>query len=159
MRNHCRQLKPLLFGSLLLAASMSSASAAVPVEPSTATARVWFLRPSGSADGNVWGASPVISVNGAAIGAIPPDSDFYRDFTPGTYSFSVEPYGTPTGDADTVQLLPGSQTYLNVQWVQTWEMGYPSTGKGGQSHSFFVLNMAPQLAQAYLPTLNYLGAR
>jgi hypothetical protein len=41
--------------------------------------------------------------------------------------------------------------------VQTWEMGYPSTGKGGQSHSFFVLNMAPQLAQAYLPTLNYLG--
>jgi hypothetical protein len=120
---------------------------------------VWFLRPSGSADGNVWGASPVISVNGAAIGAIPPDSDFYRDFTPGTYSFSVEPYGTPTGDADTVQLLPGSQTYLNVQWVQTWEMGYPSTGKGGQSHSFFVLNMAPQLAQAYLPTLNYLGAR
>ena len=72
----------------------------------------------------------MISVNGAAIGAIPPDSDFYRDFTPGTYSFSVEPYGTPTGDADTVQLLPGSQTYLNVQWVQTWEIGYPSTGKG-----------------------------
>ena len=56
-------------------------------------------------------------------------------------------------------VTPGSQTYLEVQWVPTWEMGYPSTGKGGQSHSFFVLNMAPQLAQAYLPTLNYLGRR
>src|SRR5438067_13893882 len=97
MRNYCRQLKPLLFGSLLLAASMSLALAAVPVEPSTATARVWFLRPSGSADGIVWGASPVISVNGAAIGAIPPDSDFYRDFTPGTDRLSVAPVGQANG--------------------------------------------------------------
>jgi hypothetical protein len=39
-------------------------------------------------------------------------------------------------------------------------MGYPSGGgRGGQSHSFFVLNMSPQLAQAYLPTLNDLGRR
>jgi hypothetical protein len=95
-----------------------------------------------------------------AVTAIPPNSAFYRDFAPGTYSFSVEPYGTPTGDADTVQLSPSSQTYRNVQWVQTWEMGYPSgCGRGGQSHSFFVLNMSPQLAQAYLPTLNDLGRR
>jgi hypothetical protein len=37
-------------------------------------------------------------------------------------------------------------------------MGYPS-GRGANSHSFFVLTMAPQLAQAYLPTLTYLGPR
>jgi hypothetical protein len=163
MRNYRQQIKPLLLGFVLLAGSMPAALAAIPAggtaAPNQGTARVWFLRPTSSANGNVWGSSPVISVNGAAIAAIPPASAFYRDFAPGTYSFSVEPYGTPTGDADTVQLSPGSQTYLNVQWVQTWEMGYPSTGKGGQSHSFFVLNMAPQLAQAYLPTLNDLGQR
>jgi hypothetical protein len=54
-------------------------------------------------------------------------------------------------------LAPGSQTYLEIQWVPTWEMGYASGGQGDQSHAFFVLNMAPQLAQAYLQTLHYLG--
>jgi hypothetical protein len=163
MSNPKLQLTRLSVGFLMLAGSVSSGMAAIP---NTATgmshqpmARVWFLRPTSSADGNVWGASPEIYVNGAPLAPIPPDSAFYRDFAPGTYHFSVEPYGTPTGDADTVQLPAGSQTYLNVQWVQSWEMGYPSTGKGSQSHSFFVLNMAPQLAQAYLPTLNYLGER
>jgi hypothetical protein len=123
MRNYRRQMKPLLLGFLLVASSMPSALAAVPAAPNQAMARVWFLRPTSSADGNVWGASPVISANGAPITAIPPNSAFYRDFAPGTYSFSVEPYGTPTGDADTVQLSPSGQTYLNVQWVQTWGDG------------------------------------
>jgi hypothetical protein len=163
MRKFSRQLKPLLFGALLLAGSVSTASAALPsagpAAANQATARVWFLRPTSGPGGDVWGASPTVYVNGSPIGAIPPNSAFYRDFAPGTYSFSVEPYGTPTGDADTVTLAPGSQNYLNIQWVETWEMGYPSTGKGDQSHSFFVVNMAPQLAQAYLPTLNDLGAR
>ena len=158
MRNYSRQLKPLLLGALLLAGSVSAASAAIPgpAAPSQGTARVWFLRP-GSSSADIWGASPMIYANGSPVAAIAPESAFYRDYAPGTYSFSVEPYGTPTGDAHTVQLAPGSQTYLNVQWVQTWEMGYPSTGRGSQSHSFFVVNMAPQLAQAYLPTLNDLG--
>jgi len=67
-------------------------------------ARVWFLRPAGSINGNVWAATPMISANGAPIGDIPAGSDFYRDFQPGTYSFAVQPYGLPTGtgarDAD-----------------------------------------------------------
>jgi hypothetical protein len=45
-----------------------------------------------------------------------------------------------------------------VQWAPTWEEGYPSGG-GDLSHSFFVLNLSPQLAQAYLPNLTDLGGR
>ena len=121
--------------------------------------RVWFLRPADSVNGNVWGASPTIYANGTPVAEIPPGAGFYRDFTAGTYSFTVQPYGMPTGDADTVQLTPGTQTYLQVQWAPTWEEGYPSGGRGDLSHAFFVQTMAPQLAQDYLPSLTYLGQR
>ena len=70
------------------------------------------LRPAGSDNGNVWAAAPVIYANGAPIGDIPAGTDFYRDLRPGTYSFTVQPYGLPNGQADTVQLAPGTQTYL-----------------------------------------------
>jgi hypothetical protein len=158
-----RLMIPMLLGVGLVAlpALLPEAHAAALEMQTTApgTSRVWFLRPAGSADGNVWGASPMIYANGTPVAAIPPGAGFYRDFTAGTYRFTVEPYGLPTGNADTVQLAPGTQTYLEVQWAPTWEEGYPSGGRGGESHSFFVLNMSPQLAQAYLPSLTYLGQR
>jgi hypothetical protein len=47
-------------------------------------ARVWFLRPAGSLNGNVWAAAPMIYANGAPIGDIPAGSELYRDFRPGT---------------------------------------------------------------------------
>ena len=118
-------------------------------------ARVWFLRPTASLNGNVWAASPVIYANGASIGDIPAGAEFYRDFRPGTYRFTVQPYGLPTGAADTVQLAPGTQTYLEIQWVGSWEEGYPEAGWGFAPNTFGILTMSPQLAQAYLPTLTY----
>ena len=44
-------------------------------------------------------------------------------------SFAVQPYGKSTGFTDTVQLAPGSQTYLEVQWAPDlppgqWTPGY-----------------------------------
>ena len=61
-------------------------------------ARVWFLRgwdaPSGQSF--VYGAAPIVSANGAPVGGIPVGAAFFRDFSPGTYSFTVEPYGLPT---------------------------------------------------------------
>jgi hypothetical protein len=118
-------------------------------------ARVWFLRPAGSLNGNVWAAAPEIYANGAAIGDIPAGSEFYRDFRPGTYSFTVQPYGLPTGQAEVVQLAPGTQTYLEVQWIGSWEEGYPEAGWGFAPNTFGVLTMSPQLAQAYLPSLTF----
>jgi hypothetical protein len=118
-------------------------------------ARVWFLRPEGSLNGNVWAAAPMIYANGAPIGDIPAESEFYRDFRPGTYSFTVQPYGLPTGQADTVQLAPGTQTYLEIQWLASWEEGYPEAGWGFAPNTFGILTLSPQLAQAYLPSLTY----
>src|SRR5947209_5964441 len=107
---------PMLLGLCLvvLAACAQGTTAAAqetpasPLEPGTA--RVWFLRPSSSPNGNVEAAAPELFANGAPIGNIPAGSEFYRDFAPGTYSFTVQPYGLPTGQADTIQLAAGTQT-------------------------------------------------
>jgi hypothetical protein len=104
--------------------------------PAPGTARVWFLRPAGSLNGNVWAAAPMIYANGTPVGDIPAGSEFYRDFRPGTYRFIVQPYGLPTGRADTVQLASGSQTYLQIQWVASWQYGYPEGGWGLAPNTF-----------------------
>lgn len=119
------------------------------------TARIWFLRPTSYVSAGA-ASKPVIYANGAPIGSIPAGSEFYRDLPAGSYRFTVQPYGLPTGQADTVQLAPGSQTYLEVNWAPTWEEGY-SGGRGPESHSFFVMNLSPQVAQDYLPSLTSLG--
>jgi hypothetical protein len=150
-----------LFGmSLVVLAALAPQAASAAAEahtPATAPgmARVWFLRPTGSANGNVWAAAPLVYANGAPIGDIPAGTDFYRDFRPGTYSFTVQPYGLPTGQADTVQLAPGTQTYLQIHWLASWEEGYPEAGWGFAPNTFGILTMSLQLAQAYLPTLTY----
>jgi hypothetical protein len=141
-------------------AKVTAAQAQIPaIAPGTA--RVWFLRgwdaPSGQ--GFVYGAAPVIYANSAPVGDIPTGSSFFRDFPPGTYSFTVEPIGLPTAQAATVQLAAGTQTYLQAQWVASWEFGYPEVDFSFAPNTFAVLTASPQVAQAYLPTLSYLGQR
>jgi len=153
-----RLLLPVLFGLVAITGSVPVAisapqNAQVPAL-NGAEARVWFLRPSG-ANSNALGAAPMIYANGTPVADIPANAGFYRDFAPGTYSFTVQPYGSPNDKADAVQLAPGTQTYLEVQWIPTWEEGYATGGR----HSFFVVNMSPQMAQAWLPSLNNLGER
>jgi hypothetical protein len=65
-------------------------------------ARVWFLRPPGSHFDIVGAADPIVYANGAPIGQIASNTDFFRDFTPGTYRFTVQPYGVPTGESATL---------------------------------------------------------
>lgn len=156
-----RALKPGFFGVGLLAlANLApptvAAATAVQIPPlSPGMARVWFLRAAGSLNGNVWAAAPLVYANGAAISNIPAGTEFYRDFRPGTYRFTVQPYGLPTGQADTLQLAPGTQNYLQIQWVASYEEGYPESGWGFAPNTFGILTMSPQLAQVYLPTLKY----
>jgi hypothetical protein len=149
---------PIVLGLVALAGSMPVAMAAPETPQVTAqspgTARVWFLRPAG-ANSYALGAAPMIYANSTPVAEIPANVGFYRDFAPGTYRFTVQPYGSPNNKADTVQLAPGTQTYLEVQWVPTWEEGYSTGGR----HSFFVVNMSPQMAQAWLPALNVIGRR
>ena len=152
-----RQLPSILIGLVILAGTMPAAVAAAPdapmAAPSPGTARVWFLRPESSTIG-AYGATPMIYANGIPIGTLPVNNKFYRDFAAGTYRFTVERYGIPTDEAVTAELTPGTQAYLEVQWLPTWEMGY-----AGNTHSFFILGMSAQIAQAWLPSLAYAGQR
>jgi hypothetical protein len=142
---------------LAAAAGLQPAAAALP-DAGPGMTRIWFLNPADSASETGWGAAPTIYANGTPIAAIPADAAFYRDFAPGTYRFTVQPYGQPTGQTDTVQLAAGTEAYLEVQWAATWEEGYAS-GSGINSHSFFIQTISPQLAQAWLPSLTDLGRR
>jgi hypothetical protein len=160
MRRYRFVTSALLGLCLVVFTSLAPQRVAVAAEPQVPAlapgmARVWFLRPAGSLNGNVWAASPEIYANGARIGEIPAGAEFYRDFRPGTYRFAVQPYGLPTGAADSVQLAPGMETYLEIQWVGSWEEGHPEAGWGFSPNTFGILTMSPQLAQAYLPTLTY----
>jgi hypothetical protein len=133
------------------------------VQASTAlptTARVWFLRESEPVNGNALAAAPMIFVNGSPLGRSVAGTVFYRDLAPGSYTFTVEPYGgLPTGQADTVRLGPGTQTYLQVQWLPSWQVGYPEANWSANPNTFGILTMPPQLAQAYIPTMTNLGQR
>ena len=158
---------PLLLAQAVVAlsgcapqATVTSSQAQIPaIVPGTA--RVWFFRgwDSLSGQGFVYAAAPTIYANGAPVGDIPTGTDFFRDFPPGTYSFTVEPIGLPTLQAANVQLAAGTQSYLQVQWVASWEFGYPEADYSFAPNTFGVLTASPQVAQAYLPTLTYLGQR
>jgi hypothetical protein len=67
-------------------------------------ARVWFLRQFEPGESL---ATPIISANGVPVGESLPGTVFLRDFTPGTYTFTVPSYGVDFGQAATVQLAAG----------------------------------------------------
>jgi hypothetical protein len=159
-----RPAMPWLLGLCLLALAACSQTGPTvsqvqvpPVKPGMA--RVWFLRGSITPYGAVQAFSPMIFVDGAPVAAISQGTGFYRDFAPGTYKFTVEPFGLPTGQASTVQLAAGAETYLNIDWVASWTQGYPPASWSFAPNTFAILPMTPRVAVAYLPTLGYLGGR
>lgn len=159
--------RPTLLGLCLFALTASGAmTTAVAAEAQaqapairSGMARVWFLRAQDSPRGNVQAAAPTIFANGAPIGNLPVNSKFSRDFAPGTYQFTVQAYGLPTPQATTLQLAPGTEAFLQVQWAASWQQGYPEAGWGFAPNTFIITTMSPQVAQAYLPTLAYRGER
>lgn len=114
-------------------------------------ARVWVLRMPSQA-GVVTGADPLVYVNAQPLAKSTLNTVYYHDFTPGTYRFTVQPYGTPANFVDTLQLAPGMTAYLQVQAVPNWQMG---SNVGGAS--FAVLTMSQQEALPYFTTMRYLG--
>jgi hypothetical protein len=156
-QNRLAGLASIALGLLMLAgcaaqqAETSWQASIPPLQPGMA--RVWVLRMPSQA-GIVTGADPMVFVNRAPLAKSTVSTVYYHDFQPGTYRFTVQAFGTPANLVDTVQLAPGTQSYVQVQAVPNWEMG--STAGGA---SFAVLSMSPQEAQTYLPTMKYLGAR
>ena len=157
---HDRLVAPIWLGLYLLA--LGSCAPQPPAATSQAQvaalnpgmARVWFFRQMDPTPGNVEAGRPLIYANGAQIAEIKEGTAFFHDFPPGKYRFTVQPFGTPTREHDTLQLVPGTQTYVQIQWEANWETG--STGGGS---SFTVLTSSPAVAQQYLPTLTNLGQR
>jgi len=148
----------ILFAECAPKATGITAATPIPaIEPGMA--RVWFVRSSDAPRGDVQAAAPMVFANGSPVANLPTETGFFRDFPPGTYRFTVQPYGLPTAQAATLRLAPGTQTYLQVQWAASWETGYPEAGWGFGANTFNILTMSPQVAEAYLPTLTYLGRR
>jgi hypothetical protein len=117
-------------------------------------ARVWVLWQSDPQQGNLEAARPVVFANGAPLGESQEGTAFFHDFAPGTYKLTVQAFGTPAKQSDTVQLSAGMQSYVQIQAVPNWEEG---SRVGGWS--FAVLSMSPEIAQQYLPTMTFLGQR
>ncbi len=154
-----RHLMWVRLGALGLLAGCSpqanvATSPAQPQAVEPGMARVWFFRQSDPTGGNVYSAEPIIYANGAPVGQIAQGTAFFHNFPPGKYRFTVQPFGTPTREHDTLQLEPGTQTYVQVQWEPAWE-----ANRVGGGSSFTVLTSSPELAQQYLPTLTNLGQR
>jgi hypothetical protein len=159
-------------GGLLLAIGLATVANCAPEVTVTALqsqipplapgmARVWFLRVWDSPSGQtyVFAADTAVYANGAPVGSLRVGTSFFRDFPPGRYTFTVQPFGLPTPQATTLQLAAGTQTYLQAQWVASWQFGYPEADFSFAPNTFAIFAMAPQVAQAYLPTLTYLGPR
>ena len=117
-------------------------------------ARVWVLRQADPPQGNIEAARPMVFGNGKPIAESKEGTAFFHDFPPGSYKMTVQAFGTPAKQSDTVQLSAGMQSYVQVEAVPNWEEG---SRVGGWS--FAVLAMSPELAQQYLPTMTYLGQR
>ena len=167
-RGACGLAAGSLWSGLCLAALLgcaaettTTASQSPPPPPAPGTARVWFLRgwDSPSGEGYVYAAAPVVFANGAPLGDLRTGTEFFRDFPPGTYKFTVQPYGLPTTQETTVQLAAGTESYLQVQWVASWQFGYPEVDFSFAPNTFAIFPMSAQVAQAYLPTLTNLGQR
>ena len=69
---------------------------------------------------------------------------------------TVPSFGVDTGQAATVQLAAGTQTFLEVQSLRSW------AGAGGdhfQRDTLYVRAISAYWAEKYFPTLTYLGPR
>ncbi len=71
---------------------------------------------------------------------------FYRDFSPGGYTFTVDSYYEDLNQATTLQLTAGTQTYLEIQSLRI------SDGETWGRDAFYVRIPSPYfLTKYYLP--------
>ena len=134
------------------AAQPGGTPAPVPA-PQGGMARVWVLRQPSSPGGNIAASDPMVFANGQPLAQSAQGTAYFHDFSPGTYSFTVQPYGTPTNFVDTLELTPGMEAYVQVEGVANWEVG----SAGGAS--FVVMTMSPEEGKGYLQIMKNLGQR
>jgi hypothetical protein len=111
-------------------------------------ARVWFLRQFQPDSLQM----PMIYVNGAPLASSEPGTTFFRDFSPGSYAFSVETCTRDFNQVATPNLTPGSETFLEVQSLKDFRSWDCITD------TFYVRAIPAERAQLYFSQLRYLGA-
>ena len=129
-----RLLAPVWAGSVLWISASSAqmpptAPSAIPLIPSN-EARIWFYR-----DLAIYSslATPIVRLNGAAVGGSQPGGAFYRDVPPGHYHISADSYlDDPNQDRD-VDLAPGQEIYAKILPSDHWIEGGGGGGRGGGS--------------------------
>jgi hypothetical protein len=130
----------------------TASQASVPaLQPNMA--RVWVLR-SPSLGSVTTGADPMIYANGAAVAQSAQGTVFFHDVEPGTYRLTVQSYGIPTNQVDTLRLAPGTEAYVQVVAEPNY---YAGSSAGGVN--FAIMTMAPQEAQASMESLTNIGQR
>jgi hypothetical protein len=122
--------------------------AAVPPAIPPGVARVWFLRQFQPDSLQM----PMIYVNGAPLASSEPGTTFFRDFSPGSYAFSVETCTRDFNQVATPNLTPGSETFLEVQSLKDFRSWDCITD------TFYVRAIPAERAQLYFSQLRYLGA-
>ena len=131
-------------------AALPPAAVVSPAAPGE-VARVWFLHQFRPDEGT---RSPIVYANGMPIAASAPGTAFYRDFAPGTYTFSVETCTEDVNQAATITLAPGSQTDIEIQSLSSFHSwGCPS------DRTYYARIIPPAWAELYRPQLAYVGAR
>ncbi len=74
-------------------------------------------------------ATPVVRLNGVAVGASYPGGAFYRDVPPGHYHLSADSYlDDPEQDRD-VDLAPGQEIYAKILPSDHWIEGAAAAGQ------------------------------
>ncbi len=131
--------------------TVTAVQAQIPAVPA-GLARVWVLRQFEPGLGVQW--SPMTYVNGAPLDSAYAGTAFYRDLTPGTYTFTVDSCTRDFNQAQTLELSAGMQVDLEVQVlssVSSWGCFDPNT--------FYVRQIPPERAQSYLAQVRYTGSR
>lgn len=116
----------------------------------TGQSRVWFLNQliPGSAM-----AAPMIYVNGTPIAISPEGTVFYRNFSPGSYVFSIQNCLPQQGTSQTLTLPPNTQFALQVLTDQNgaWDCE--------PSQISYLRQVMPNTVQDEFAPLTYLGPK
>jgi hypothetical protein len=146
-------------GSLLLA-SIGCAplppTAAVAMPPIPAgQARAWFYRDPGPYDCL---GTPYIRMNDAIVAVSQIGGASYRDVLPGQYLVSVDSYLTAPDQTRHAYLFPGQQAYFKIVCLRNWISGGGiRNGSGYMRDTFYVWDIPPEVAQAYVARSQFYG--
>ena len=131
--------------------SVAATEAQIPPVPA-GLARVWVLRQFEPGLGVQW--SPMTYVDDSPLAPAYAGTAFYRDLTPGDYTFTVDSCTRDFNQARTLRLTPGVQADLEVQVlssISSWGCFDPNT--------FYIRQIPPERAQFCFGQVRYTGSR